>query len=446
MYVLKAVQKFRTYLNFAAMLLKLEHFFHVPGIAVNEFLEELHFLLSTSSQTATCDRLKDLFQEHSLACDDAIIQDIDKAVCESHPLHTAIGQHGPLSTVYRRKEFYKSHFCVVEPVEYILDSQQGKTFQYVPILKFLQQLLAKEDVIETILANHRYERNEAVYSSYQNGSIFRENAFLSGDDLRLLLRLYVDDFEVCNPLGTSRRTHKLCAVYWTLSNLPTSSHATMSSIFLAVLCKSNDVKEYGFSKILEPLLQDLAHLEEVGIFIPSVGNFVKGTVHVVIADNLGAHSIAGYVESFSSEYYCRFCTGKRSEIQTNEVRSGRFSLRKRESYDAHLKSAQQTGSCCFGVKNTLFGVYSPHTLLIFMFSLAIPQMSCMMFLKVLYHLSLSIVCQCFYQRSTSPLNFSMSLLLISPINGRTRQTDLMQSLAQCSARILLEAMLTRTGT
>ncbi len=91
-------------------------------------------------------------------------------------------------------------------------------------------------------------------------------------------------------------------------------------------------------------------------------------------------------------------------------------------------------------------VYSPHTLLIFMFSLAIPQMSCMMFLKVLYHLSLSIVCQCFYQRSTSPLNFSMSVLLISPINGRTRQTVLMQSLAQCSAGILLEAMLTRTGT
>ncbi len=344
--------------NFAAMLMKLEHFFHVPGIAVNEFLEELHFLLSTSSQTVTCDRLKDLFQEHSLACDDAIIQDIAKAVCESHPLHTAIGQHGPLSTVYRRKEFYKSHFCVVEPVEYILDSQQRKTFQYVHILKFLQQLLAKEDVIETILANHRYERNEAVYSSYQDGSIFRENAFLSGDDLRLLLRLYVDDFEVCNPLGTSRRTHKLCAVYWTLSNLPTSSHATMSSIFLAVLCKSNDVKEYGFSKILEPLLQDLAHLEEVGIFIPSVGHFVKGTVHVVIADNLGAHSIAGYVESFSSEYYCRFCTGKRLEIQTNEVRSGRFSLRKRESYDAHLKSAQQTGSCCFGVKKEC--VFSTH--------------------------------------------------------------------------------------
>lgn len=93
--------------NFAAMLLKLEHFFHVPGIALNEFLEELHFLLSTSSQTVTCDRLKDLFQEHSLACDDSIIQDIAKAVCESHPLHTAIGQHGPLSTVYRRKEFYK---------------------------------------------------------------------------------------------------------------------------------------------------------------------------------------------------------------------------------------------------------------------------------------------------------------------------------------------------
>lgn len=49
---------------------------------------------------------------------------------------------------------------------------------------------------------------------------------------------------------------------------------------------------------------------------------MKGTVQVVIADNLGAHGVAG-LESFSGEYYCRFCTGRSLDIQ-NEVRSGVF--------------------------------------------------------------------------------------------------------------------------
>lgn len=49
---------------------------------------------------------------------------------------------------------------------------------------------------------------------------FKENNFLSGGELRVLLNSYVDDFEICNPLGTSRKKHKICAVHWNLSNLP----------------------------------------------------------------------------------------------------------------------------------------------------------------------------------------------------------------------------------
>lgn len=74
------------------------------------------------------------------------------------------------------------------------------------------------------------------------------------------------------------------------------------------------MKTYGYDKILEPLLQDLSTLESQGIFIAQHGSFIKGTVQTVIADNLGAHDIAGFVESFSGGYVCRFCTAKKSEI------------------------------------------------------------------------------------------------------------------------------------
>lgn len=93
---------------------------------------------------------------------------------------------------------------------------------------------------------------------------------------------------------------------------------------MSVLCKSDDVKVYGYRQILEPLLQDLCNLEEHGVFISQLGKFVKGTVHCVVADNLGAHGLAGFVESFSGQYVCRFCTAQKIEIQVKDVQSGDF--------------------------------------------------------------------------------------------------------------------------
>lgn len=106
---------------------------------------------------------------------------------------------------------------------------------------------------------------------------------LSGQDLNISIGLYVDDFEVCNHLGTSCKTHKLCAVYWVLSNLSPGSHSSLSSIHLAVLCKTDNVKSYGYDKVLEPVLHDLMSLEVDGIFVPQLGTSLKGTVQTIAA-------------------------------------------------------------------------------------------------------------------------------------------------------------------
>lgn len=86
------------------------------------------------------------------------------------------------------------------------------------------------------------------------------------------------------------------------------------------------------------------------MFISKLGRFVKGTVHSVVADNLGAHSLAGFVESFSGQYVCRFCTAQKLDIQSKDVQSGDFVLRTKEIHDVHVKSAQETKTNCFGVK------------------------------------------------------------------------------------------------
>lgn len=71
----------------------------------------------------------------------------------------------------------------------------------------------------------------------------------------------------------------------------------MSSIFLAILCKTDNVKSFGCDKVLEPLIRELRTLEIDGIFVPQLNKSLKGTVQTIAADNLGAHGIAGFMEN-----------------------------------------------------------------------------------------------------------------------------------------------------
>lgn len=348
-------------LKLAAVLLKLENIFHVPSAAVDELLEEFQYLLGTASLCTAAKVIQDTLNSHSLQIDQSVIEELASALCTSNPVYKSVGKGCPLATSFKRKNFYKENFKVVEPVEYVLDEKNKRTFQYVPVLKVLQQLFSDCHLLAKVLDGSRITEQsgeEVIYRSFREGLFFKENSFLSAGELRVLLNLYIDDFEICNPLGTSRKKHKICAIYWTLSNLPPACHSSLTSIYLALLCKSEDVKTYGYEKILEPLLSDLVTLESQGIFIAHLGEFVRGTIQCVIADNLGAHSISGFIESFSGEYFCRCCEAKRSDIQETEVSSGVFTLRSKETHEMHVSSAQSNAKPCHGVKRRC--VFSAH--------------------------------------------------------------------------------------
>ncbi|RXN30823.1 sterile alpha motif domain-containing 3-like isoform X1 [Labeo rohita] len=80
----------------------------------------------------------------------------------------------------------------------------------------------------------------------------------------------------------------------------------------------------------------LVYLEENGIYVEKLGACVKGTVLYVAADNLAAHSLAGFFESFAVDKFCRFCLAKRSDIQATEVSSGSFEPRTKENHNQHI--------------------------------------------------------------------------------------------------------------
>lgn len=217
----------------------------------------------------------------------------------------------------------------------------------------MRQILSCQTVLDKAInlrSPHQSQSDKIQYNSFYDGSNCRENKQLS-NDCAISLILYVDDFEICNPLGTSKKTHKICGVYWTLGNLPASCHSLLSKIYLAALIHSEDVKSYGFDTVLKPLVDDLNTLEQQGLFIAKLGRTLKGFVHCVVADNLGAHGIAGFVENFSGKYVCRFCTAENVDIQTKEVKSGIFCVRNEDIHNSHLKAIEENSfHSYFGVK------------------------------------------------------------------------------------------------
>ncbi|KAG7481675.1 hypothetical protein JOB18_001839 [Solea senegalensis] len=120
-----------------AALLKLEYLVHVPGTAIDEFLEELHHLLSSPTSTVSKSLVGDILQSNNIQVDKSIIADIATAVCSATPVHKALEKGGPLSTSYLRRRYYNEKFGVVEPVTYVLNVKEKHTFQLFLIVNVL---------------------------------------------------------------------------------------------------------------------------------------------------------------------------------------------------------------------------------------------------------------------------------------------------------------------
>jgi hypothetical protein len=81
---------------------------------------------------------------------------------------------------------------------------------------------------------------------------------------------------------------------------------------------ASDVKRYGYNQILKPLFLQLQQLESDAGLAVNVAGQVK-TVHGILglfsADNLGAHSLLGFLESFSANFPCRFCLAHKDDFR-----------------------------------------------------------------------------------------------------------------------------------
>ncbi|XP_013863274.1 uncharacterized protein LOC106517106 [Austrofundulus limnaeus] len=180
----------------ALILLKLENCFHVPSAAVDQLLSELHYLLGSALVPVSHNILVDFFNNHNLQLDQLLIKELGCALGSSNPFSKALGKDGLLATSFKRKQYYKHNFNIVDPVQYILDAKAKRSFQYVPLLKILHQLLNQTNVFIKVEERRRQQQivsDHLKYRFFEDGQYYKNNYFLSGEELRISVCLYVDD-------------------------------------------------------------------------------------------------------------------------------------------------------------------------------------------------------------------------------------------------------------
>ncbi|XP_065675614.1 uncharacterized protein LOC136091830 [Hydra vulgaris] len=122
-----------------------------------------------------------------------------------------------------------------------------------------------------------------------------------------------------------------------IRNIAPKYQSKTDSIFLVGLWYALDAHtdKYSYYPILRSVISLLQQLEsEQGVVVKVNG--VEETIHAILilfsADNLGAHTLFGFMESFNAKYFCRFCKCAHCEIQTS-FKAETFDRRTRAEYD-----------------------------------------------------------------------------------------------------------------
>ncbi|XP_065650284.1 uncharacterized protein LOC136078439 [Hydra vulgaris] len=231
-----------------------------------------------------------------------------------------------------------------------------ETFQYVPILPFLKKLIEKEEEWSSIkrkLENDHSNKTNLLYS-YSGGFICNNHNVFKKEKYALRLHFYIDEFEVCNPIGAHRTVHKICALYFYLGNIEEKYISRLQNIYLCIRVKEKLIKKHKrYEKILKLLIQDLKTLKNDGVSVIVDGQPIQlfGGLATISADNLSSHAVAGFRRVFNSALFCRQCMTTNSN--KNKVFSKFYTkIRTHEMYLYHLEAILGPGK----ISSSMYGV------------------------------------------------------------------------------------------
>ncbi|XP_026281063.1 uncharacterized protein LOC113208326 [Frankliniella occidentalis] len=274
-----------------------------------------------------------------------------------------------LSTEYRRFKYFESNGDYIPPVPHKIGevdisvkTSNGPVLktkdcfvQCVPLGKVLKKFLEIPGCLNEILSYmNSVNANVNSKQNFIQCELWKtKRSKFSEGDIVLPLHCYFDEVESNNPLGS--HTDKLGAVYHSIPCLPEECQESTVNIFLGLLFESW-MRDFGDEKVFQPLIDELISLETNGILIDTLEGpkriyFVTG---LLLGDNLGLNSLGGFVECFTSNFFCRFCKTHRKVTTTMAVED-KSTLRTVQSYndDVALSDYSVTGIKTNSVFNQL---------------------------------------------------------------------------------------------
>lgn len=180
--------------------------------------------------------------------------------------------------------------------------------------------------------------NGGYLGDYCDGKHFSDSLLFQEDPCGLQIQLYYDELEVCNPLGSKAKKHKLGILYYTLGNLDPKLRSSLKSIHLLSIAKYELIIRYGIEELLKPVVHDVLKLESSnGVNFEFGGRSFccRGTVTVFSADNLAAWAIGGYKALALAFRKCQYCMVTNDDMQT-EFREENLQIRTKELYKVHV--------------------------------------------------------------------------------------------------------------
>jgi hypothetical protein len=331
------------------------------------------FIAEAKSKIATLSSVQSVIG----ACQDMFVQAVDYiyAMCKSlqtteknscekwnglfSKLNELRDPFAGLHTEYAQSNYFVEAGVYVQPIDYAvgtkqsfkLDTEYGSivparetvTAQYVSIEETILALQSNVDLASLLVLKPRQQSESHVYCNFFDGMHWLSNPFHDDQNV-IVLRLYGDDFEPANPLGSRKASYKIGCIYFQFENLATHILTKTENMFLCLCYHAGDIKEFGWEAILRPLILELQRLGSIGIRLTGKDGAAqtwKVTISAVTGDNLFLNGILGFVESFSAAHPCRHCLVPKAEFQST-FKEDEDMLRSCDSYDRAVENINVT--------------------------------------------------------------------------------------------------------
>lgn len=201
------------------------------------------------------------------------------------------------------------------------------TYSYIPVKSLMQQLLKNSEICDQV-SKVRIS-SDGILRDYCDGQIFKEHPVFQRDQNALQIVVYYDEIELCNPLGSSNKKHKVGCIFLSLGNLHPNMRSSLDSMFLVAVGSSKVINKHGINEFLKVFVKDINELSQTGVHVEFNNESKHYNIALLafLADNLAAHQLGGFKESMSFAFrICRSCMATRSSSQRN-FRENDFELR-----------------------------------------------------------------------------------------------------------------------